>query len=786
MSGIDEQLRKVLEMERSKGFNNTAVFGGLDKFLERQTDKFKDKLPSPNYAELSLVERGEWIERALSGRTGVVKRAKKAQASSQVDPSVFDESITTIKGISSRILSKFNKLGVQTIKEMLYFFPRRHIDYSKTSKIADLQVGLEQTVIGTIWQAALKGIGRFRRKATEAIIGDETGNIRIVWFNQPYLAKKMRTNERIAISGRVSSYMDQKVFESPEYEILTSDDLVHTGRLVPVYPLTEGLAARTVRRLVKEAVDLWAQRLADFMPRNVVDHAGLISLNTAIEQAHYPDSEQAKDESRKRLAFDELFLIQLGVLSRRRDWQEQQGVSSFNKRLDCVDKFVSTLPYELTGAQRKGLNVIITDLGSGKPMSRLIQGDVGSGKTVVAVAAMILAVANGYQTAFMAPTEILAEQHYRTVAKLLGVSDVNGNTFEISSDTFGFPISVCLLMGSTKKKGRKEIYDCIADGSISIVIGTHALIQESVDFAKLGFAVVDEQHRFGVLQRLALRQKGTSPHVLVMSATPIPRTLALTLYGDLDISAIDEMPPGRQEIMTRLGGPENRRKAYQFVHDKVIAEQQAFIICPLVEESEAIDAKAAVTEHVRLSRDIFPQFNLGLLHGRMSSIEKEEVMRKFRDGDYNILVSTSVVEVGIDVPNATVMLIEGADRFGLSQLHQFRGRVGRGDKKSYCILLAEKPSSEAMERLQIMEQTSDGFKLAEKDLRLRGAGEFFGTRQSGLPDLRMARLSDTPLLELARSEAIELFNNDSYLKKPEHALLLKEVGKLWSSAGEFS
>lgn len=787
MSGIDEQLRKILELEKVKGYNDTAVFGGLDKFLNKHADELKGKYVAPNYASLSVSERGKWIARVLTGRSSApAKRQKKSKPVPQVDPIVFGESITSMKGISSRMQTKFNKLGVKTVKDMLYFFPRRHIDYSKTSKIADLQVGLEQTVVGTIWQAAQKAMGRFGRKATETIIGDETGNIRIVWFNQPYLAKKMRTNEKIAISGRVSSYMGQKVFESPEYEILTSDDLVHTGRLVPVYPLTEGLAARTVRRLVKDAIDLWAGRILDFMPKSVLEHAGLMSLSNAIEQAHYPDSEQTKDDSRKRLAFDELFLIQLGVLSRRRDWQEQQDVIRLDKRLECVDTFVSTLPYELTGAQSKALNDLIEDVRNNKPMSRLIQGDVGSGKTVVATAVMILTAANGAQSAFMAPTEILAEQHFRTIARLLGVGSIDGNTFELPAEAFGFPISVCLLMGSTKAKDRKEIYNRIADGSINIVIGTHALIQESVDFAQLGFAVVDEQHRFGVLQRSALRRKGVSPHVLVMSATPIPRTLALTLYGDLDISVIDEMPPGRQEIMTRLGGPQNRPKAYQFVHDKIIAEQQAFIICPLVEESEAIDAKAVVTEHVRLSRDIFPQFKLGLLHGRMSASEKESVMRKFRDREYQILVSTSVVEVGIDVPNATVILIEGADRFGLSQLHQFRGRVGRGDKKSYCILLAEKPSSEAMERLQIMEQISDGFRLAEEDLRLRGAGEFFGTRQSGLPDLRMARLSDTPLLELARAEAIKLFNHDPYLEKPEHALLLKEVGKLWAHAGEFS
>ena len=624
MSDTYEQLRKVLDLEKSKGYQNTAVFGGLDKFLERQSDKFKDDLPSPSYAELSLSEREKWVEKALLGsHVDMSKHSRKTQTQPQVDSAVFNESITAIKGISSRMLTKFGKLGVQTIKDMLYYFPRRHIDYSKTKHIADLEIGQEQTVIGTIWQAALKGIGRFGRKATEAIIGDASGNIRIVWFNQPYLAKKMRTNERIAISGRVSTYMGQKVFESPEYEILTSDDLVHTGRLVPVYPLTEGLAARTVRRLVKEAVDLWAQRIPEFLPRSVRDHAHLMLLNNAIEQAHYPDSEHTKNESRKRLAFDELFLIQLGVLSRKRDWQEQQDVCVFSKRLDCVDKFVSSLPYELTGAQRKALDEMIADVGKTRPMSRLIQGDVGSGKTVVAAAAMILAAANGCQAAFMAPTEILAEQHYRTMAKLFGVDDVDSNTFELSSDTFGFPISVCLLMGSTKKKDKQQIYDHISDGSIDIVIGTHALIQESVAFKELGFAVADEQHRFGVLQRSSLRQKGASPHVLVMSATPIPRTLALTLYGDLDISVIDEMPPGRQEIMTRLGGPENRGKAYQFIRDKIKAEQQAFIICPLVEESEAIDAKAAVTEHERLARDIFPQFDIGLLHGRMSSAEKE-------------------------------------------------------------------------------------------------------------------------------------------------------------------
>jgi len=785
LSGIDDQLRKVLELEKSKGCNDTAVFGGLDKFLKRTSDKHQIELPDSGYSNLTIEERKRWIASVLGDVLPAPCSADTSSLQPGVDPAVLDWPITDIKGISTRMSAKFAKLGVRTVKDMLYLFPRRHIDYSATKKIAELEVDVEQTVVGSIWQAESKTMGRSRIRATEAIIGDETGTIRIVWFNQPYLAKKMRTSERIAISGRVSVYKEQKVFQSPEYEILTSQDLTHTGRLVPVYPLTEGLAARTVRRLVRQALDSWADQLTDFLPRSVRDHAGLMPLTEAIKQAHYPDDQQAKNSSRRRLAFDELILIQLGVEQRRREWRSSQDVRPLDKHMDCVDEFVSSLPYGLTAAQRRALEEMISDLGSTSPMSRLIQGDVGSGKTVVAASAMILAVANGCQAAFMAPTEILAEQHYRTLAGLFGIGGIDANTFELSADRFGFPVSVCLLMGSTKKKDRKDIYERISDGSMNIVIGTHALIQQSVKFSKLGFAVVDEQHRFGVMQRSALRLKGTSPHVLVMSATPIPRTLALTLYGDLDISVIDEMPPGRQQIATRLTEPENRSKEYQFVRDRIAAGQQAFIICPLVEESEAIDAKAAVTEHERLSRDIFPRFNLGLLHGRMSQGEKEDVMRRFRDGDYHILVSTSVVEVGIDVPNATVMLIEGADRFGLSQLHQFRGRVGRGDKKSYCILLADNPSPDAMERLKILEQTSDGFKLAEEDLRLRGAGEFFGTRQSGLPDLRMARLSDTPLLELARSEAKSLFEHDPYLKKPEHELLRKEVSKLWSGAGDF-
>ncbi|MCX6012618.1 MAG: ATP-dependent DNA helicase RecG, partial [Chloroflexi bacterium] len=730
-------------------------------------------------------QRSEFITRLQKWVNNGEVLTTKAVVIPFADSKKLDVNITTLKGISSALYAKFSRLGIKTIRDMLYFFPRRHIDYSKTRPISELEIGIEQTVVGFIWEVSTKPMAHRRIKLTEAILGDDTGNIRVVWFNQPYMAKVFKTNSRVAVSGKVVLYMGRKQFESPEYEILTSDDFIHTGRLVPVYPLTEGLYGRTVRRLVKETVNEFAPSIPDFLPVKIQLHADLIPLAVAIEQAHYPDNELLKDKSRKRLAFDELFLIQLGVLSRKLKWQKENPGYKFNINQNILKTFDSKLPFELTPAQQKALQEIIGDLSKSVPMSRLLQGDVGSGKTVVACEGIVLAIANGFQAAFMAPTEILAEQHYGNVCRLLG-----GNPSEGSITTFesilNRSLTVCLLMGSIKKSEKKKIYESIASGEVNIIIGTHALIQEDVEFNKLGLVIVDEQHRFGVMQRSALREKGISPHLLVMSATPIPRTLALTIYGDLDISIINKLPPGRQKIITRFIGPEKRGKAYDFVREQIKSGRQAFVVCPLIDESEAIDAKAAVTEYNRLSTEIYPEFHLGLLHGRMSPNDKDEVMTKFRQGELNVLVSTSVVEVGIDVPNATVMLIEGADRFGLSQLHQFRGRVGRGSEKSYCILLSESPSNEAKERLEILERVNDGFVLAEEDLRLRGAGEFFGTRQSGMPDLRMAKLSDTKLIELARQEAIILFKEDPDLKKPEYTMLAKEVAKWWSSAGELS
>ena len=773
-------LRKILELEREKGYQDGAVIGGLDSCLARWDSEARDsEVLVISYSSLDIGQRREWIERVVHWLDEMEAGDQRAPAIEIKANEFLDLPLISIKGISSSLAVKFRRLGVSTVRDMLYFFPRRHIDYSKRKTIAQLEMGEDQTLVATVWQAREALLGG--RRSTEAIVGDETGNMRVVWFNQPYLAKQLRTNSKLALSGKVSIYKGTKVFQSPEYEPLTKE-LIHTGRLVPLYPLTRGLSSRQVRRLVKETVDCWAPQLADFLPQEVRASARLLGLSEAIKQAHYPQNDHIKDSARKRLAFDELFLIQLGVLSRRRDWRESGEARPIKPDRQVLERLLDSLPFTLTQAQKRVLEEILADLDKVKPMSRLLQGEVGSGKTVVATAALLTTVANGYQGAFMAPTEILAEQHFWNISQLFAEAGEREGA-EGSVRTFSAflprPIKVALLIGSIKKSEKKELQRVIWEGEVDIVLGTHALIQEEVEFQRLGLAIVDEQHRFGVMQRSALRQKGANPHLLVMTATPIPRSLALTLYGDLDLSVIDELPPGRQAVETSWLDPDDRERAYQFLRREVEAGRQAFIICPLIEESEAIEAKAATREYERLSEEVFPDLRLGLVHGRLKAGEKEEVMRRFRAGELDILIATPVVEVGIDVPNATVMLIEGADRFGLAQLHQFRGRVGRGQHQSYCILVAEAPSNEGVERLSILERTHDGFLLAEEDLRLRGPGEFFGTRQSGLPDLRMAKLSDLKLLELARTEAIRLFKQDPELSWPQHQLLGGQVARLW-------
>jgi ATP-dependent DNA helicase RecG len=810
-----EPLRKVLELEREKGYSDRAVIGGLDKFLRRWVTQAAASIATPRlladfkklrlddvkYASLTEEQRRKWLadifalldsmeaEKAEAKLLPLKKSTAPKKRPPVTAPAVgqsLELPITSLKGVSTAMAAKFKKLGVNTIRDLLYFFPHRHLDYSRTNYISELSEGEEQTITANVWQAQVTWLGG--RRGTEAIVGDETGNVRAVWFNNPYVARSLPTNARVVLSGRVRLFGGRYVFESPEWELLEDKELVHTGRLVPLYSLTQGLKPRQVRKLMKQVVDQFAGQVADFLPLDLRERCKLVDLSQAIAQAHYPEDETAKDNARTRLAFDELFLLQLGVLGKKREWQEGQPANPVSIEKPLLDGFIKSLPFELTPAQHKVLRELLYDLEKPRAMSRLLQGEVGSGKTVVATAAL-LAAASGYQGAFMAPTEILAEQHFASVGELLSrvasrvEEEENLRRFTGILDR---PLTLALLIGDLSQVSKQAVQQKIREGEVDIVIGTHALIQKGVGFRRLGLAVVDEQHRFGVAQRSALRQKGFNPHVLVMTATPIPRTLALTLYGDLDLSVIDELPPGRQTVKTRWLKPAQRDSAYAFLRKQVSEGRQAFIICPLVEESEAIQARAAVAEYEHLSREVFPDLKLGLIHGRMSAAEKDEVMHKFRSGELQVLVSTPVVEVGIDVPNATVMLVESADRFGLSQLHQFRGRVGRGSEQSYCMLLAENPSEIGRQRLDLIEKIQDGFELAEEDLKLRGPGEFFGTRQSGLPDLRMARLSDVKLLELARTEAIRLFEQDPGLKKAEHKLLSVELARVWQPGGEWS
>ncbi len=663
-----------------------------------------------------------------------------------------------VKGVGPVRAAQLIRLGIHTVEDLLYHRPHRYEDRSHLAKIAALLPGQKQATQGVVVAVSERRHGMYQ---FQAALSDETGVMRATWFGQRYLRRMIRRGMRLIVYGRVERFGGLQMAVE-DFELLSGDeeDTLHTGRIVPIHPATDGLSPRALRAIIHQALSSYLDAVPEVLPEQLRRRHNLAGIQHAIRALHFPSHWGEEGAARRRLAFDELLVLQLGLLLRKRAVETVDKGFRYTADDGLLDRFCANLPFTLTSAQHRVIEEVAADLRQRRPMNRLLQGDVGSGKTVVAGAALWLCVGGGCQGVLMAPTEILAEQHYLTFRRLLAPLDVR----------------VALVVGGSTKREREGLRQALRSGEVDIAVGTHALLEEGVRFRQLGLVVVDEQQKFGVMQRVILRGKGFNPDVLVMTATPIPRTLTLTLYGDLDTSTLDQLPPGRGTIKTVVRGPEKRPEAYTWVKEQVRVGHQAYIVCPLIEESEKLQAEAAVALAERLQGEVFAEVPIGLLHGRLPPEEKDAIMERFRRGDIKVLVTTSVIEVGIDVPQATVMIIEDADRFGLAQLHQLRGRIGRGAQTSYCILLTSHQTEAARQRMEIMAQTRDGFVIAQRDLELRGPGEIFGIRQHGLPDLRMADLiSDLPLLELVRQEALQIVGKDPPLTRPEHQLLREEV-----------
>jgi len=700
-------------------------------------------------------------------------------SSSYRDP--LQTPIQYVKGVGPILSSLLERKGIRTVEEALYFLPRTYEDRRHLKKVSELKPGERQSGLGEVRSCGLVYYSNSKRRIFEVVVGDETGEVRLKWFrgNERSLFYRFRKGTKLLFTGETRWFNHQKVMIHPDVEVIGEEgekDFLHFKRIVPIYSETEGLPQRTLRRILRNVLDRYASHLSSPIPADILRRQKLIDFREAFERVHFPPDEepmeallQHRSEGHRRIVFDELFFLQLGLALKKKDRELETGIS-FKGNGNLTERFLSHLPFRLTRAQERVFQEIREDMERPTPMNRLIQGDVGSGKTIVAFMACLVALECGYQASVMAPTEVLAEQHWRTLrpwAELLGMR-------------------IELLTGSIKGMEKESLYESVRRGAIDLLIGTHALIQEAVEFHRLGLAVIDEQHKFGVLQRAMLRKKGVNPDILVMTATPIPRTLAMTVYGDLDLSILDEMPPGRKPVETRYYPDSSRPRVYEIVREEIRKGRQAFFVCPLVEESEKLDLKDATKMAEHLQREAFPEVRVGLLHGRMGSEEKESVMKAFQEGQIQILVSTTVIEVGVDVPNASVMVVEHAERFGLSQLHQLRGRIGRGEHPSTCLLLTPHGiSKEARARLRALVKTQDGFRIAEEDLTLRGPGEFWGTRQSGFPDLRAVHLvRDTPLLIEARKEAFRLVSEDPDLSNSDHRGLREAVTRKWKGGLE--
>ena len=787
-----EQLKKAIEIEIQYRYidihGKTQAFSSFIKNEAKKYYKLSKKNPKwaviaeafEHYPFAGLNERRKSIDnliRVLKSETNPKPSKSEISNAPELTKSAKDTDVMYMKGVGPKIAYKLNKLGIYTVQDLMLYFPKKHIDYSSRTLIRNLKEGETTTVFGYI-----KSVSAFNTQkklsVVKVTVADESGRLDLSFFqakSNRFMLERTKSqfpiNTGIMLSGKVkrNNYDGKLTFDKPTYSIMTGEFLedknsnLNIARIVPIYTVCEDLSIKVLRRAIFNAIQKYKDEIENVIPDFMREKIGLLDKKTAVEQIHFPESQELLEQARFSLIFEELFLIQLKMVRiREQNSHNHSALALKIKEKGLVKEFIDNLPFELTGAQKKAVNEILNDLNSDVPMARLLQGDVGSGKTVVATIMLLAGVENGYQGALMAPTEILAQQHYNNLQQWLSPMG----------------ISVGLFLGSQGKKIREKFRTDLRNGQMNIAVGTHALIQEDVDFNNLGAIVVDEQHRFGVKQRNVLKKKSQNPQILTMTATPIPRTLALTVHGDLDLTIIDELPKGRKPIKTSL--VTSHRGVYELIQSEIDAGRQAYVVYPLIEESETLSAKAATIEAERLQKEVFPQYKIGLLHGKLKNDEKEQVMKDFKDKKYDILVSTTVVEVGVDVPNATVMLIENAERFGLSQLHQLRGRVGRNSLQSYCILHTSTKSQETRERLNIMTQTNDGFVIAEKDLQLRGPGEFLGTRQSGLPDLIISDIvRDAKILEMARNEAIDFVKTNKIEDYPK----LKEITSLTLFSG---